>query len=120
MSSLTTASGEKLLVSCYQVQDDWVGHPRCNQCRHDQFCSAPRRNAEHCWGFTPVEGTDMTVEEIKLMRKALESDILKLLRRFQGETGLCPAAVSLQHLSNQRMGMSTEERVMQVTVEVTL
>lgn len=62
----------------------------------------------------------MTVEEIKLMRKALESDIRILLQKFQSDTGLAPVAVSLQHLSNQRMGMSTEERVTQVKVEVVL
>ena len=120
MSSITTATGEKLLVSCYLGQDDWESHPRCSKCRHDQFCSAPRRNAEHCWGFTPVEGTDMTVEEIKLMRKSLESDIRSLLQQFQRDTGLQPVAVELQNLSNHRMGLPTEGRVIQVKVEAIL
>ena len=62
----------------------------------------------------------MTVEEIKLMRKALESDILKLLRRFQGETGLHPAQIDLQHLSDCPMGLPNERRLVGVTVEVTL
>lgn len=62
----------------------------------------------------------MTVEESKVLRKTLESDILILLQKFQSETGLHPAQIDLQHLSNQRMGMSTEERVMQVKVEVIL
>ena len=62
----------------------------------------------------------MTVEESKVLRKALESDILVLPQKFQSDTGLSPVAVSLQHLSNQRMGMSTEERVMQVKVGVVL
>lgn len=62
----------------------------------------------------------MTVEESKVLRKALESDILILLQKFQSETGLSPAEVSLQRLSDQRLGLPTEERIMQVTVEVTL
>ena len=32
----------------------------------------------------------MTVEESKVLRKALESDILILLQKFQSETGLAP------------------------------
>lgn len=62
----------------------------------------------------------MTVEEIKLMRKSLESDIRSLLQKFQSDTGLAPVAVSLQRLSDQRLGLPTEERIMQVKVEVTL
>ena len=62
----------------------------------------------------------MTVEESKVLRKALESDILILLQKFQSETGLSPAEGSLQRLSDQRLGLPTEERIMQVKVEVTL
>ena len=62
----------------------------------------------------------MTVEESKVLRKALESDILILLQKFQSDTGLSPAEVSLQRLSEHRMGLPTEGRVIQVTVEVVL
>ena len=62
----------------------------------------------------------MTVEESKVLRKALESDILILLQKFQSDTGLAPVAVSLQRLSDQRLGLPTEGRLIGVTVEVTL
>ena len=62
----------------------------------------------------------MTVEESKVLRKALESDILILLQQFQADTGLQPVAVELQNLSGYPMGLPTEERVIQVKVEVTL
>lgn len=62
----------------------------------------------------------MTVEESKVLRKTLESDILILLQKFQSGTGLSPAGVSLQRLSEHRMGLPTEGRVIQVTVEVVL
>ncbi len=60
----------------------------------------------------------MTVEESKALRKALESDIL--LQQSQVNTGLQPVAVELQNLSNHRMGLPTEGRVIQVKVEVVL
>lgn len=62
----------------------------------------------------------MTVEESKILRQALESDILALLRKFQDDTGLSPAAVSLQRLSDHRLGLPTEGMVVQVKVEVIL
>ena len=62
----------------------------------------------------------MTVEESKILRQALESDIRSLLQKFQSDTGLHPASIDLQHRSNKRMGLPTEERIMQVKVEVTL
>ena len=62
----------------------------------------------------------MTVEEIKLMRKSLESDILALLQQFQRDTGLQPVEVALQHMSDYPMGRPTEGRVVQVKVEVVL
>ena len=62
----------------------------------------------------------MTVEESKVLRKTLESDILILLQKFQSETGLRPAAVSLQRLSDHRLGLPTEGMVVQVKVEVIL
>ena len=62
----------------------------------------------------------MTVEEIKLMRKALESDIRILLQQFQRDTGMQPVAVELQNLSDHRTGLPTEGRVIQVKVEVAL
>ena len=62
----------------------------------------------------------MTVEESKVLRKTLESDILILLQQFQRDTGLSPAEVSLQRLSEHWMGRPTEGRVVQVKVEVVL
>ena len=62
----------------------------------------------------------MTVEESKALRKTLESDILILLQQFQADTGLQPVEVELQHLSDHRMGLPTEGRVVQVKVEVIL
>ena len=62
----------------------------------------------------------MTIDESKILRQALERDILTLLQKFQSDTGLAPVAVSLQRLSDQRLGLPTEERIMQVKVEVTL
>ena len=62
----------------------------------------------------------MTVEESKALRKTLESDILSLLQQFQRDTGMQPVEVVLQHLSDHRMGLPTEGRVVQVKVEVIL
>ena len=62
----------------------------------------------------------MTVEESKILRQALESDIRILLQKFQSDTGLHPASIDLQHLSNKRMGLPTEGMVVQVKVEVIL
>lgn len=62
----------------------------------------------------------MTVEESKVLRKTLESDILILLQKFQSDTGLAPVAVSLQHLSDGPMGLPNERRLVGVTVEVAL
>ena len=62
----------------------------------------------------------MTVEESKVLRKALESDILILLQKFQSETGLHPASIDLQHLSDCPMGLPNERRLISLTAEVTL
>ena len=62
----------------------------------------------------------MTVEESKVLRKTLESDILILLQQFQRDTGLQPVEVELQLLSDRWMGLPTEGRVVQVKVEVIL
>lgn len=62
----------------------------------------------------------MTVEESKALRTTLESDILTLLQQFQRDTGLQPVAVELRNLSEHRMGLPTEGRVIQVKVEVSL
>ena len=62
----------------------------------------------------------MTVEESKALRKSLESDILILLQQFQRDTGLQPVEVVLQNLSDHRMGLPAEGRVIQVKVEVIL
>lgn len=62
----------------------------------------------------------MTIEESKVLRKALESDILILLQQFQRDTGLQPVAVELHNRSDRRMGLPTEGMVVQVKVEVIL
>ena len=62
----------------------------------------------------------MTVEESKILRQALESDILILLQQFQRDTGLQPVEVELQLLSDRWMGLPTEGMVVQVKVEVIL
>lgn len=62
----------------------------------------------------------MTVEESKILRQALESDIRSLLQQFQRDTGLQPVEVELQLLSDRWMGLPTEGRVVQVKVEVIL
>ena len=62
----------------------------------------------------------MTIEESKDLRKTLESDILILLQQFQRDTGMQPVAVELQNLSDHRMGLPTEGKVVQVKVEVIL
>ena len=62
----------------------------------------------------------MTVEESKVLRKTLESDILILLQQFQSETGLQPVEVVLQNLSDRWAGLPAEGRVIQVKVDVIL
>lgn len=62
----------------------------------------------------------MTVEESKALRKALESDILILLQKFQSDTGLSPSGVYVDHLENHPIALPRERRVIQVKVEVAL
>lgn len=62
----------------------------------------------------------MTVEESKVLRKALESDILILLQKFQSDTGLAPVEVSVEHLENHPVALPRELRVIRVRVEAVL
>ncbi len=62
----------------------------------------------------------MTVEESKVLRKTLESDILILLQQFQRDTGLQPVTVELRNPPYSLMGLPDEGWVVQVKVGVIL
>ena len=62
----------------------------------------------------------MTVEESKVLRQALESDILTLLQKFQSDTGMSPVDVTLQHLDTHPIARPRELRVSGVRVGVVL
>lgn len=62
----------------------------------------------------------MTIDESKILRQALERDILTLLQKFQSDTGMYPVDVTLQHLDIHPVARPRELRVSGVRVEVVL
>ena len=57
---LRTPSGETLLVSCRPPPDEWAVCERCHTCSRDLTCAAPRRYAQHCWGYNPSTAEAMS------------------------------------------------------------